>query len=412
MFARTAHKISLTVLSAVLVTACNENASDGARSEPADTPTRQVTTSSTAPIFDPPKAFADKTMRITDDETALLGPGLAYTSMAPGQETSGRRDPTLTIRAISLADGEERWRVATPIQTGMRLRIDNSFFRLTDSASPPRLVWAGVHRIVGSGTQRDQFELVTGAVDASTGNQIWSTKKPFDDIDTGKDAYVRVVGADDTHVALAISYPDATESGAIVDARHGKITDTPTGFAPVGLDRGIVVGRQTARRVAQGLDAVSGQVRWTSDARVGDLGASVITDGVVQFVEDTILTPGTMLLSAADGAVRATVSGRQDCSSAAADVLVCVGFDRVEALEASGKPLWSLPDKAAGRVMPYVSTVYSGLVYARSNKGVILDARTGKDLVTGLDWTPDEIVPGYGIERNKTEGLLTCRAIA
>ncbi len=91
---------------------------------------------------------------------------------------------------------------------------------------------------------------------------------------------------------------------------------------------------------------------------------------------------------------------------------MCVGFDRVEAVETTGKPLWSLPEAAAGRVMPHVSTVYSSLVYARSNNGVILDARTGKDQVTGFDWTPDDIVPGYGIERNETEGLLTRRAIA
>jgi hypothetical protein len=118
------------------------------------------------------------------------------------------------------------------------------------------------------------------------------------------------------------------------------------------------------------------------------------------------------LIGTSEGAVRSTLPDRNECAAAAADVIVCFSHQRVHALDTTGKPLWSLPDEAAGRVAPDVTAVHNGLVYARANSGVVLDARTGKDVVTDLDWTPDAVVPGYGVGRNQAEGLLVRRATA
>jgi outer membrane protein assembly factor BamB len=413
---RTAITGFAVVLTAALATGCGKSSTTEPDKSigPTGTPAQATTTTGVAPVFDPPKAFSDDRIFITHDENALVRAELAYTSMAEGQDTSGHRDPTLTIHAISLRDGRERWQAPTPIRTGMRLGVDNSFFRLTDGPGPPRLVWAGIQRTDGSGTQQDRFELVAGAFDASTGEQVWSTKKPFEG-DAPEEVSVQVVGANDTHAAITLLRVGEEDAGAVVDARSGAITDTPPGFTPVGLDAGVVVGLRTTESsgtVAQGLDVASGQVRWTGNTRVDDLKATVVTEGVAQFTEFAVFDSRTFLVSTSDGAVRSTLTGRQDCSPATADVLVCVAPDRVEAVEVTGKSLWSLPDEATGRVMPHVTAVYSGLVYALASSGVILNAHTGENLVTDIEWTPDDVVPGYGIERDQLDGLSARRATA
>jgi len=65
--------------------------------------------------------------------------------------------------------------------------------------------------------------------------------------------------------------------------------------------------------------------------------------------------------------------------------------------------LWRLPDAAAGRVNPGLAAAFHGRVYAHD---VILDARTGADVVAELPLTADAIVPGYAVTRE------TDRAIA
>ncbi|GAB2966684.1 PQQ-binding-like beta-propeller repeat protein [Saccharothrix stipae] len=409
MSARTAAFLSLLALLA----ACGDDRPGTTTSRASATAT-STPASSAAPTFDPPKAFSAEPVSVTPDESALVGHGLAYTSMAEGQDSIGRGDPTLTIHAISLGDGQERWQASTPIASGTRLRVDNGFFRLADSG-PARLVWAGIHRTEGSGTQQDRFELVAGAVDATTGRQVWSTRQPFTGSGAPEDASVRVVGANEAHAVLSIAYPGGIVTGAVVDARANKVVDTPPGFTPIGLAGGTVVGiRETVSSgtVAQGIDAGSGQVRWTGDERVDDVGAAVVTDDVVRFGSTSFFDARTLLIGTSDGAVRSTLPDRNECAAATPDVVVCFSHQRVHALDTTGKPLWSLPDEVAGRVAPDVTAVHNGLVYARANSGVVLDARTGRDVVTDLDWTPDAVVPGYGVERNQADGLLARRTTA
>ena len=414
MARRYARSVLAAVVTVVVATACTGGTvGDAEPSGQAGASSAQATATSAAPVFDPPKAFAEDGVRVTRDHGALVGPELAYTPTSDDEENT---DPTLTVRAISLADGEERWSVQTPVQRPGGLRGRNGFLRLTEGPGPLRLVWAGVQLLPGSGTQQDRYELVVGAIDAEAGRQNWSVRMPLTQDVSPEDAEVTVVGADDAHVVVTVASAGGTNLGAIADVRAGKLAATPADFVPVGLDGQTVVGRlitgSLGGGVAQGRDIATGQPRWTSETKVDDLRAAVVTAGLAQFVEDAVFDSKTLLVSTADGALRATLPGSRDCSAAADDVVVCAGFDQVTALDLAGKPLWSLPDEAAGRLKPAVTAVHAGLVYAQANGGVILDARTGRDLVTDLEWVPDEVVRGYGIGRDEVDGLTSRRATA
>jgi hypothetical protein len=65
----------------------------------------------------------------------------------------------------------------------------------------------------------------------------------------------------------------------------------------------------------------------------------------------------------------------------------------------SGQKLWSLPDKASGRVAIDVTAAFHGAVYGTVSKhvAVVLDARTGTDLVPDATVAPTQVVPGYGL---------------
>lgn len=416
MFRRMAGNAVVLVLTVYVATACGGEAADEAKPSGQVTPSsvHATTTTSAARVFDPPKAFVDKGVRITRDHGALVGPELAYTPVVESEDT-GPSEPTLAVQALSLADGEKRWEAPTPVQHRLGLRGHNGYLRLTKGTGPLRLVWAGVHRLEGTGTQQDRFELMVGAFDAATGQKVWSVQLPLTgDTDWG-DSDVTVVGAEDAHAAVAISRlgDEPPISGAIVNVQAGTIIATPPDFQPIGLDGQIVVGLRStglSSAVPQGLDVATSQPRWTADIRVDDLFATVVMTGLAHFVEDELFDSKSLLVNTADGTVKATLARSDECSPAAPDVVICVGHDQVTALDLTGKVLWSLPDQTVGRIKPAVTAVYAGLVYGSANGGVILDARTGKDLVTSLDWVPDDIVPGYGIGRDDTDGLTSHRA--
>lgn len=409
MFRRMTGSAVVIVLTGFAFSACGGGPANEARPGETTPGSTAPATTSAAPVFDPPKAFAEEDVRITQDEDAVVGPELAYTTMAEGEEHTGPTEPTVTVHAISLADGTERWTAPTPIEHRIGSGAD---LRLAAGPGPLRLVWAGVHRLDGSGTQQDRFELAVGTIDASTGRPAWSLALPLTG-DNAEDTEVTIVGADDAHVVVAASQPiDAPISGAVVDVRAGTITATPPEFRPIGLDGQTVVGLRSTGGlsvVAEGIDIATGQPRWTGNVRVEDLYAAVVTAGLAHFVEDDLHNSTSLLVNTADGTVRAKLPDSEECSAAAPDVVVCVGFDHVTALDPAGTVLWSLPDEAAGRIRPAVTAVHSGLVYGNANGGVILDARTGKDLAT-LDSVPDDVVPGYGIYRSDVDGLSSRRA--
>jgi hypothetical protein len=70
----------------------------------------------------------------------------------------------------------------------------------------------------------------------------------------------------------------------------------------------------------------------------------------------------------------------------------------------TGKQLWKLPDEAARRTSLHVTYAFHGAVYGDApNSDVVLDARTGQDLVPDALISPTYVVPGYGIVEYDTE---------
>ncbi|MBB4966666.1 hypothetical protein [Saccharothrix violaceirubra] len=341
------------------------------------------------PLYDPPKSFADQGVSLTKDRKALVGNEAAFTITAKEGSSS---DAALNVRAIALVDGVERWVAKTPVERGPGDPI-----RLSGG----QVVWAGLAR--GS----NGFDLVVGGLDARTGNQTWTARTAYPGGASPQETRTSVVAANDAFVAVV-----AGSFGALVDVRASSATALPAGFVPVGLDDRIVVGLRTsgAGTIAQGLDVGTAKVRWTGSAPVRDLRAAVVVPGLAQFVEDVPAEPRTLLLGTGDGGVRATLPESPSCSPAAQDVVVCVSYHDVTALDLAGTRLWTLPDTSTGRLNPEVAAVYAGLVYGRAHGGTILDARTGRDVATGVGRVPDAIVPGYGVRRDDMTGLTSYRA--
>ncbi|XVS61761.1 hypothetical protein ACQPYE_26110 [Actinosynnema sp. CA-299493] len=122
----------------------------------------------------------------------------------------------------------------------------------------------------------------------------------------------------------------------------------------------------------------------------------------------------TTVLDAATGAVLgrgeaplpkelAVIDDTTDCEFDQVDVVVCSGMRSTVGLDATtARQLWRLPDDAAGRVDPGLDAAFHGRVYALD---VILDARTGEDVVPSLSVTADTVVPGYAITRSGGEAV-------
>jgi hypothetical protein len=82
------------------------------------------------------------------------------------------------------------------------------------------------------------------------------------------------------------------------------------------------------------------------------------------------------------------------CWNAEASRPWAIGLDGTTA-----RPLWTLPDAAAGRVSPQVTTVWHGTVYGTTENGpVLLDARSGADVPgAGPGVAPDLVNDVIGV---------------
>jgi hypothetical protein len=112
-----------------------------------------------------------------------------------------------------------------------------------------------------------------------------------------------------------------------------------------------------------------------------------------------------MLIEIATGRRIAAVLRELDCRYDDKATIVCSALatftDEPELMgidAGSGQKLWSLPDKASGRTAIDVTAAFHGAVYGSAEHGaVVLDARTGADLVPDATLAPTQVVPGYGL---------------
>jgi hypothetical protein len=197
-----------------------------------------------------------------------------------------------------------------------------------------------------------------------------------------------------------------------------------SGFQPEGPVGGVAVGMTgsgpfTDYGTLQGRNAQSGTPVWSvpsvQSATKGtpDDQTAVVSPEVAVFYGGA-LTNQTYLVSIADGRILKTLSDQYSCEYDQVSVIACyapgvdnavlIGFDATSLAQ-----LWQLHDAAGTRIAPVLHAAYKRLLYTEANNGnVILDARTGADLVTDVSIAPDL---GGVLARGRSVGVHAVDAI-
>ena len=204
---------------------------------------------------------------------------------------------------------------------------------------------------------------------------------------------------------------------------HG-LSWTATGFEPAGLTSSVVVGMTVAGAFAddgtpEALNAQNGATAWSAPGldvttRKDAGNPAVITPGIASFEAHGVLSSQTYLVSTRDGKLLKTLPDSFTCMYDQVSVVACSASytSTLVGLDASSlNLLWELADPAGTRVAPKLHAAYKGLLYTEADNGdVILNARTGTDLVTDAPIAPDLVVPGYGLVRDDSNGDNTLLA--
>jgi hypothetical protein len=209
-------------------------------------------------------------------------------------------------------------------------------------------------------------------------------------------------------VELGVDHVPATYA---LDLATGRVVWQLPGFAAGALAGASVIGIQGDGSAGFGVAAVGvvdGARRWVA-AGAAARSATVWPAGPALVAAQTT-DPGTgartlVLLDPVTGSVRASQPGQGEltCRFDEARTVVCyqgesgqtwaAGFDA-----ATGQRLWQLPDAAAGRVAPRVSTAWHGVVYGSTDAGTVaLDARSGADRQVDPGLAPDLVNAYVGL---------------
>lgn len=194
----------------------------------------------------------------------------------------------------------------------------------------------------------------------------------------------------------------------VVFDHAGGVRHVEIEFAAVAFESGVVVGtRYGERDLFEGSYSVEGitpdgSKRWSvASESEYDHEAYGLGGGMVQACGND----PALILDAATGTEIARLTGSDYCRLADAAAVVCnsssfyrqyvhvIGVD----LE-SGEVLWEISEEDGDRLVPDITEVSMGLVYAGTENGmVVLDAATGADLVTAEGGSPSVVIPGYGL---------------
>ncbi|WP_179166780.1 PQQ-binding-like beta-propeller repeat protein [Streptomyces sp. CB03238] len=322
--------------------------------------------------------------------------------------------------------------VSYDLATG-RQRLSASFGSDDDLSLPAvsdgRVFVAYLAKVRGTGTQADRYMLRVQALDAKRGKTLWTTniaKKYSDDLEAQSGSGMQVFAADAKHIVVTASLGLDTYT-AVLTAEDGKTLWEDPSFVPVAFDGQVVAGQEASAQEygvqPEGRAVADGSRLWKLPAAVpgeeelaswGTVGGVQETDSThqsylaVDIDEPSAVDPPphVLLYRVADGKLFLGLDGdiprASDpgvCRHDGQRTIVC-GTDRVAVAydDRSGKKLWKLPDKAAGRVAPEVTAVRHGIVYGSTDNGAVaLDARTGQDKATDLAIAPEYVGRGFGI---------------
>lgn len=367
--------------------------------------------------FDPPRSFAATGVAVDAPVIESNMGGQVTTNYTVLHGTTAFVSRPDGVSAIDLSTGQQQWKFT--VDHSAQVANESGFVTGQGPSAPVvsedgTIVAAAFMTIIqGSGTTSDQSALTVVGLDAETGEQRWSVQSPtaLDAMDTA-DSVTTVYGFnDDVVMAGATGWAAYSAVWGIADGavrwepeydEYGQPTMYPVSFhdgtfvmngaAIAGTPEepiGGVVGYSTADgsevwRIEDSDEDVIWKELMTVSPTLDAIFTEIFTgaewvNGIRTFDPATgaIATPLDELPLNGVSAPVCTFDGR--------DVSVCVDFSYLFALDATtGALLWQLPDPAQPeREAPTVRTAYHGLVYTRSSNGaVILDARTGQDVVT------------------------------
>ncbi|MFC8373692.1 PQQ-binding-like beta-propeller repeat protein [Streptomyces sp. NPDC057239] len=420
---------ALLLAMSVMISACSGGGGDGAEVERAKPPSPTRKKEPSLPNYDPPKQFtADGihlgTKRCCNDDPDGSGRGYVVDSRAIYYMTSDTElvahDLATGKRVLSFTFDNGSSDDAVPLPKVTDGRIFNSY----------------LVPVEGTGTQAERRLLRVVAVDARTGRTLWSVDLD-EDIGSYSSDTPSVFAANSEHVVVE-RIVEGGHYTAILNAKNGELRWQDREFHPYAFDGQVLAGQTVSvnwspenQSPPEGRAVTDGTRRWKLPNRPpgkdpyrdwGGIAPVWRTDRaddalfLVSVGESLDAQPKALILRARDGKQIVTIdtdSGLQasqlrDCWHDGRQTIVCqVGVDsQVDAYdEQSGKKLWSLPDEAAGRIAPEVTAVHNGAVYGSTDNGsLILNARTGKDMVTDLVVKPHYVGPGFGIAPLKEAG--------
>jgi hypothetical protein len=126
--------------------------------------------------------------------------------------------------------------------TGRLLGPNESALAVVSGADvDERLAYAAVRTDEGTSTQQDEHHIVVGALDARSGDPLWTamTELPREFASGGE---LSVVGADTEHVVCMLSLTGRATRTFIVDIATNEITWVRSGFVTVSSTDSAVIG--------------------------------------------------------------------------------------------------------------------------------------------------------------------------
>jgi hypothetical protein len=202
--------------------------------------------------------------------------------------------------------------------------------------------------------------------------------------------------------------PDRQPATYAVEVPSGAVRWRAPGLRAVVVEHSLVIGAQDVASGSQQVRAVAagdGHPVWTAGSASGTV---TVVRGGRAFVAALSVDVGAgqralTFYDTSTGRAQAhkTVPGGVTCRFDERMTTVCWSADAAEPWAAgfdatSARTLWELPDAAAGRVAPKITTVWHGVVYGTTGNGpVVLDAATGADRTGPSPNIAPDLVDGF-----------------